>query len=85
LNCLLSSYPENGLKLYNSLDYWQCRELLDISSNGRINPEGKLQLLENEVFNTFLDKYSLSKFNWLTLDEPINLWNIKNRTEEIIG
>lgn len=85
LNCLLSSYPENGLALYNSLDYWQCRELLDISSSGRINPEGKLQLLENKIFNMFLDKYSLTKFNWYSLDKPMNLWDIKKKTGELIG
>jgi len=76
LSCLLNAYPENGLELFNTYDYWTCKELIDIANNSRIPPEIKIQEAENVKFNAYLDKYSRSKFGWLYLT-PLNLWQIK--------
>lgn len=77
LNCLLASFPENALAIYNTCDYWICKELLEINNNGKINQEEHLQNIENSVFNSYLNTYSNHKFNWLDIDEKKNLWQIR--------
>lgn len=78
----MASFPETGLQLYKSLDYWQCKELLDISSNAKRNPGDKLQQKENDRFNSYLDKTAYNKYKWKYLDKPFNLFQIKDKTIE---
>jgi hypothetical protein len=80
LNCLLTAFPEKGLELFNTLDYWECRDLLSISSNGKINSEDNNQKVENNIFNNYLDRYSNKKVAWFDLKEKLNLYEIKDYT-----
>jgi hypothetical protein len=82
---LLSYYAENAMTLVKTLDYWKCRELIDIASSGRINPEDKLQVAENTKFNKFLDDISYRKHEWEHLSDKFNLWQIKKRSENIFS
>lgn len=83
LNSLLLSYPENGLELYRTLDYWECRDLLDIKSLAACNPGDRLQLHKNQIFNQYLDSTAYKKFEWQFLPKRYNLFAIKRETENI--
>lgn len=79
LSCLLSAYPEHGLDLFKSLDYWQCKDLIDIANNAKINPTDKLQSSINNRFNKYLDDYSYKRFEWMYLPKKLNLWQIRKQ------
>ena len=70
------------MELYKKFDYWECRELIEISNDARINPGDRLQETENKKFNEFLDKYSNKKFNWEYLNTKYSLRQIKNTAPE---
>lgn len=78
LNCLLAAYPENGLELYKTYDYWTCRELLDAYNSARINPEDKIQENLNKKFNKFLCS-SDRKYEWSHVGKQ-SLYQIYKKT-----
>lgn len=80
LACLMNNYPENGLELYKKFDYWKCKELIEISNDGRINPGDRLQEDQNNLFNSFLDKNCNKKMNWMYLDTEYNLKQIQKHS-----
>jgi hypothetical protein len=80
LACLLNAYPENGLELYRTLDYWQCKELIDIANDAKINAGDRLQQVENSLFNKFIDKFVDTKFDWNYLPEKLSLRQIKKKS-----
>jgi hypothetical protein len=85
LNCLLASFPESGLELYNTLDYWTCRELLDVGGDARINPEHKKQEEYNSKFANYLNKRHLKKFLWQEIPLKKNLRQIKKSSYDAFG
>lgn len=85
LNALVSTYEHLGLELYKTHSYQDCRELLDIASQGRQNPEDKLQEIENNRFNLFLDKVAYNKFKWAHMSESHNLWRIKDMSSKLLN
>lgn len=84
LNALMGVYEHKGLDIYNTHDYYECRELLDIASGARQAPEDKLQELENDKFNKYLDKVSYNKFKWTHIDKKHNLWVIKDMSPTLL-
>lgn len=82
LSCLLNSYPETGFELYRTCDYWQCKEIIDIANDARINAGDKLQLKENNLFNQYLDKIQHRKLKWMYLPEKLNLRQIKKKSND---
>lgn len=60
----MQSFPEHGLSLFKSEDYWTCKELIEISNNGKIYPEEKLQRKTNNLFNLTLDVLADKKLKW---------------------
>ena len=84
LNSLVSAYPQSGYDLYKKLDYWDCKELLDIISSSKSDPEETLQEKENTLFNNCLDEKAYNKFRWLFLDEKYNLFDIYNKSKELL-
>lgn len=84
LHGLLVTFPENGLQLYNTLDYWACKELLEVSSSAKMSPGDKLQEVKNNAFNNMLDCISYRKVNWECLPEKYNLWQIKKRSSSLL-
>ncbi|MGL5923683.1 hypothetical protein [Chroococcidiopsis sp.] len=81
LNSLLCAFPENGIELYRSIDYWQCRELLDLSSDGRMSSEDRIQAAENHVFNTYLDRTASNKIAWVEIEELLDLRDIYEKSK----
>lgn len=81
----MSAFPENALKLYSNFDYWECKELLDIYNSSKINPENKMQELENNKFNMYLDKKAYNKFKWMYISTPLNLYEINKKSKELIN
>jgi hypothetical protein len=81
LNALLSAYPNHGLIFYKTLDYWECKDLLEIANSSKTNPPDRLQARKNDVFNHFLDTHANIKFEWSFVDSKYNLWDIKIQTE----
>lgn len=82
---LLTAFPENGLTLYNTLDYWRCKDLLDINSNGKIDPGTRIQEDKNAAFNEFLDANSFKKLEWSFIEGKFNLWQIKKKSEDLLN
>jgi hypothetical protein len=83
LSTLITAFPENGLEMYKTLDYWECKDLLDIKGIGSCNPSDRLQLHKNNIFNDYLDSVAYSKFDWQFLPNKYNLFVIKRETENI--
>jgi hypothetical protein len=83
LYTLISAFPETGYQLYQKLDYWECRDLLEISTSGKVNPGDKLQSRKNDDFNSFLDKIAYDNMTWQFLPSKYNLWGIKTQTERL--
>jgi hypothetical protein len=79
----MSAYPENGLQLYRTLDYWECKDLLDIKGISNCNPGDRLQLHKNGIFNQYLDEIAYKKVDWQFLPKKYNLFDIKRETENI--
>jgi hypothetical protein len=77
LHGLLSAFPENALALYNTLDYWECRDLLHINSNAKIDPGERLQEDKNSIFNVLLDGIAYRRLSWRYVEGRKNLWQIK--------
>lgn len=84
LNALLNLYEHNALQLYKTLSYQECKELIDIATSGRATPEDKMQEIENDKFNKFLDKVSYNKFRWTHLGD-VNLWEIKDMSPKLLN
>lgn len=82
---MVSTYEHHGLEIYKTHSYHDCRELLDIASQGRQNPQDRLQELENDRFNLFLDKVAYNKFRWAHMPELHNLWQIKNMSPKLLN
>lgn len=83
LHMLMTAFPENGWFLYNTLDYWQVKELLDISSTGKCNPADRIQVLRNTQFNEYLDSVAYKKYDWQFVEKRYNLFQIITETEKI--
>ena len=84
LHGLLVTFPENGLELYNTLDYWACKELLEVASSAKMNPGDKLQEVKNDAFNELLDDISYRKFPWECIPVKYNLWQIKEHSTSLL-
>lgn len=85
LNCLLSGYPENALELFRTLDYWECKELLDINSSSKSSPTERLQELENDKLNNLLDKKAYNKVKWMYLeDKKYSFKNIYEKSKTLM-
>jgi hypothetical protein len=76
LDCLLSAYPENGLTLYHTLDYWEVKDLLFVKGNRSKSPEVEIQECKNEVFNEYLNAEAYKKTDWEGRDDKANLFDI---------
>lgn len=79
----MSAYPENGLQLYKTLDYWECKDLLDVKGLANCNPSDRLQLYKNDILNKYLDTVAYRKFEWQFLPKRYDLFGIKRETENI--
>lgn len=84
LNSLLASFPESGLQLYREMDYWECKELLDIASTSKASPGDRLQIYKNELFNKFLNSVAKRKFKWQFIESRLDLRQIRVKTKEIL-
>ena len=80
----MCTYEHQGLELYRSLSYQECRELLEISAANRVDPEIKLQQKTNAEFNRFLDGIAYNKYRWQYLPKPLNLWQIHKESKKLL-
>jgi hypothetical protein len=78
-------YESNGLELYNTLSYHECRELIDIATLARVSPADRLQQIENDKFSMYLDKISYNRMKWYHIEDKKNLWDIKKISKELLG
>lgn len=84
LHALITAFPNEGYTFYKNLDYWECKDLLEVSTLAKINPSDKLQCKKNEDFNLFLDFNATKTLDWQFLEERYNLWDIKKHTETVM-
>jgi len=85
LNALMNLYEHNGLKIYQTHDYYECRDLIESASASRQSPENKLQELANDKFNSYLDKVAYNKFKWTHMEERHKIWKIKDMSPDLLG
>jgi hypothetical protein len=79
LHGLLAAFPENALTLYNTLDYWGCRDLLHINSNAKIDPGEQIQEDKNAIFNELLDGLASRRLTWRYVDGTKTLRQIQKQ------
>lgn len=82
LDCLLSAYPENGWILYNTLDYWEVKDLLFVKGSRAKAPDVEIQECKNSLFNEYLNKEAYKKMDWQGRTEKANLFDIVNFSRE---